>query len=112
MKALRRSQKEAVGFICSLIESPNLSEVQKVLKKDSRFIAFAVEYIQDIIKDKMSTIVSNPKLSISSSKISLDTMEGFSMSTIDNKHARSAPILRSILGALAGSIGVSSHSCH
>ena len=110
MEALHRPQKEAVGLVCSLIESPNLSEVQKALKRDSRFKAFAVECVQDMVKDEMSAVISNPKLSMSSSKISPDAMEGFSMSTIDNKHARSAPILRSILRASAGSIGVPSHS--
>ena len=45
MKALRKPQKKAVGFVCSLIESPNLSEVQKTLKRDSRFKAFAVKCI-------------------------------------------------------------------
>lgn len=93
MEALCRPQKEAVGFVNSLIESPNLSEVQKVLKRDSRFKAFAIECVQDIVKDEMSVVVSNPKLSMSRSKISLDAMKGFSMSTIDNKHAKSASIL-------------------
>ena len=64
MEVLHKPQKEAVGLFCSLIESPNLSEVQKALKRDSRFKAFAVEFIQDIVKDEMSAIVSNPKLSI------------------------------------------------
>ena len=46
-----------------------------------------------MVKNEMSAIISNPKLSMSSSKISLDAMEGFSMSTIDNKYTRSVPIL-------------------
>ena len=45
MKALYRPQKKAISLICSLIESPNLSKVQKVLKKDSRFKAFTVKCI-------------------------------------------------------------------
>lgn len=58
----------------------------------------------------MSTIVSNPKLSMSSSKISLDIIERFFILTIDNKHARSAPILQSILRTSVNSIDVPSHS--
>lgn len=46
-----------------------------------------------MVKDKMSIVVSNPKLSISSSKISLDAIKRFSMSTINNKQARNTPIL-------------------
>ena len=93
MEALYRPQKEAVGLVCSLIESLNLFEVQKALKRDSRFKAFAVKYLQDMFKDEMNAVISTPKLIMSSSKIRSDTMEEFSMSTIDNKLARSAPIL-------------------
>ena len=110
MEALHRPQKEAVGLVCSLIESPNLSEVQKALKRDSRFKAFAAECVQDMVKDEMSAVISNLKLSIFSSMISPDAIEGFSILTINNEHARSAPILQSILKASAGSIGVSSYS--
>ena len=93
MEVLYKSQKEVVGLVCSLRDSPNLSEVQKALKRDSRFKAFSVKCIQDMVKYKISTVISNPKLSMSSSKICLDIMEGFPILTIDNKHARSAPIL-------------------
>ena len=79
------------------------------MKKDSRFKAFVIKYIQDIVKDEMSVVISNQKLSMSSSKISPNAIEGFSMSTIDNKHARSTHILQSILRALSGSINVLSH---
>ena len=58
----------------------------------------------------MSTIISNPKLSTSSSKISPDARKRFSMSTINNKHVRSAPILRSILKISASNIGILSYS--
>ena len=93
MEVLYKPQKEVVGLVCSLRDSPNLSKVQKALKRDSRFKTFSVECIQDMVKHEMSTVVSNPKLSISSSKISLDIMKGFPILTIDNEHARSAPIL-------------------
>ena len=52
-----------------------------------------------MVKDKISIVISNPKLSISSFKISLDAIKGFSTLSIDNKYTRSAPILRSILRA-------------
>ena len=45
METLHRPQKEAVGLIYSLIESSNLSEVQKALKRDSRFKVFATECV-------------------------------------------------------------------
>ena len=64
MEALHRSQKEAVGLVCSLIESSNLSEVQKALKRDNRFKAFAIKCVQNMVKYEMSAIVSNPKLSM------------------------------------------------
>ena len=112
IEILHRPQKEAVGFVCSLIELPNLFEVQKALKKDTRFKVFAVEYVQNIVKDKMNTVVSNPKLSMSSSKISSDIMEGFFILTIDNEYARNTSILQYILRVLAGSIGVSSYSSY
>ncbi len=64
-----------------------------------------------MVKDEMSAVVSNPKLSIFSSKISLDIMEGFFISTIDNKYIKSALILQSILRASADSIDIPSHSC-
>ena len=69
IEALHRPQKEAIGFVCSSIELPNLSEVQKVLIGDNKFKAFAVKCVQDIVKDEMSVVVSNLKLSISSFKI-------------------------------------------
>ena len=112
MEALHKSQKEGIGLLCSLIESLNLSEVQKALKRDSRFKAFAVKYVQDMVKNEISAVISNLKLSISSSKISPDAMEGFFMLTINNKYARSAPILQSLLRALTGSIGIPSHFFH
>ena len=64
MEALHRPQKEAIGLFCSLIVSPKLSQVQKALKRDSRFKAFIVEFVQDMVKDEMSVIISNPKLGI------------------------------------------------
>ena len=64
IEALQRPQKEVVGFFCFLIKSTNLSEIQKALKRDSRFKAYVVEYVQDIVKDEMSAIVSNPKYSM------------------------------------------------
>ena len=112
MEVLLRPQKETVDLLCFLIESPNLSEILKVLKRDSKFKAFVVKCVQDIVKDKMSAVISNLKLSISSSKISLDIMEGFSMSTIDNKYTRSTPNLQPILRASAGSISIPSHSSY
>ena len=93
MEVLYRLQKEAIGLVYFLIKSLNLSEVQKALKRDSRFKSFTVEYVQDIVKDEMSTIISNPKLSISNSKISPETMETFSILTIDNKHVKNISIL-------------------
>ena len=45
MKALHRPQKEGVGLFYFLIESPNLSEVQKALKRDNRFKVFAIKYV-------------------------------------------------------------------
>lgn len=46
-----------------------------------------------MVKDKMSAIVSNSKLNIFSSKINPDIIEGYSMLIIDNKYAKSVPIL-------------------
>lgn len=110
MKALHRPQKEAIALIRVLIESSNLFKVQRALKKDVTFNVFAVKCVQEMVKDEMSAVVSNPKLSMASSKISPDTIEGFFILTIDNKHAKNAPILRSLLRASAGSIGIPSHS--
>ena len=93
IEALCRFQKEAVSFVCFLIELSNLFEVQKGLKKDSRFKAFTIKYVQDMVKDEINAVVSNLKLSMSSSKISLDVMKRFSMSIIDDEHARNVPIL-------------------
>lgn len=93
IEALHRPQKEAIALVRTLIESPNLSEVQRALKRDVTFKAFAVECVQEMVKDEMSAVVSNPKLSMASSKISPDAIEGFSMLTIDNEYAKSAPIL-------------------
>lgn len=52
----------------------------------------------------MSAVVSNPKISIASSKISLTVIERFSILTINNKYAKNAPIFQFLLGILAGSI--------
>lgn len=62
-----------------------------------------------MVKDEMSAVISNPKLSMASSTISPDTIEGFFMLTIDNKYAKSAPIIRFLLRTSAGSIGVTNH---
>ena len=64
IEVLYRSHKEVISLVRSLIESPNLSEDQKALKRNSRFKTFVVEYVQEMVKDEMSAIVSNPKLSI------------------------------------------------
>ena len=64
MEALHRSQKEAVGLVRFLIESPNLFEVQRALKKDSTFKVFVIECVQEMVKEEMSAVVSNPKLSM------------------------------------------------
>ena len=63
-----------------------------------------------MLKDEMSAIISNLKLNMSSSKISSDAIKGFSMLTINNKHAKNAPILQFTLRASAGIIGIPSHS--
>lgn len=93
IKALYKFPKKVIAFICTLIKSLNLSEVQKALKKDGTFKEFTVKYIQKIVKDKISTIVSNPKLNMASFKIILDKINRFSIFTINNKHDKSAPIL-------------------
>lgn len=46
-----------------------------------------------MIKNKISIVISNTKLNMSSFKISQDVIERFFMSTIDNKYAGSTPIL-------------------
>lgn len=107
MEIVYKHQKELNGLVCFLIKSPNLSKISKVLKKDSKFKVFAVKYIQDMVKNKMTAVVSNSKLIISSSKISPNVIERFFILTINNKYTRSALILQFILRALAGSIGVS-----
>ena len=85
MKVLYKPQKESVSLVRFLIKSPNLFEVQKVLKKDNTFKAFIVERVQEIIKEEISVVVSNPKLSMASSQISLNIIERFFILTIDNK---------------------------
>lgn len=59
-----------------------------------------------MIKDEMSAVVSNPKLRMSSSKISPDVIERFSILTIENEYARSVLILQSIFKASASNIGI------
>lgn len=109
MEVLHKFQKEAIGLVHSLIKLPNLSEVQRVLKRDNTFKTFVIECVKKMVRNEMSAIVSNPKLSMSGSKISLDGIEEFSILTIDNKHTKSASILQSLLRVSAGSIDVSSH---
>lgn len=58
-----------------------------------------------MIKDKMSPIISNSKLSMASSKICLDVIEGFSKLTIDNKYTKSVFILQFLLKASTSNIG-------
>lgn len=93
MEVLHRPQKEAIGLIYSLIELSNLSEVQRALKRDDAFKAFAIKYVQKMVKNEMIAVFSNSKLSMSSFKIRPNVMEEFSMLTIDNKHAKIVPIL-------------------
>lgn len=73
------------------------------------FKAFTVDWVKEMVKNEISTIVSNSKLSIVSSKISPDKIEGFYILTIDNKHAKSVPIPQFSLRALVSNIGISSH---
>ena len=47
------------------------------------------ECIKEIVKDEISSIVSNPKCSISSSKISPNIIEEFFVLTINNKYTKS-----------------------
>lgn len=74
------------------------------------FKVFVVESVQEMIKDEMSTIVNNPKLRISSSKINPDVMKRFFILTINNKYARNVLILQFLLKVSAGSISISNHS--
>lgn len=46
-----------------------------------------------MIKDKISIVVRNPKLSISSSKISLKIIERYFILIIDNIHIKNVSIL-------------------
>lgn len=46
-----------------------------------------------MVKDKINTIVNNLKLSISSSKISLDIIKRFSILIIDNKYTNHTSII-------------------
>lgn len=46
-----------------------------------------------MVKDEMSTIVNNPKLSMTSFKITLDVIERFSILTINNKYVKNVTIL-------------------
>lgn len=59
-----------------------------------------------MLKAKMSTVVSNSKLSIASFKSSLDIIKSFSILTFNNKHTKSAIISQSLLRVLASSINV------
>lgn len=63
-----------------------------------------------MIKDKISAIINNPKLSIASSKISPDTTKGFFMLIIDNKHVKNMLIPQFLPRILASSIEILSHS--
>lgn len=109
MEVLYTSQKETIGFVYFLIKSLNLFKVLKILKRDNTFKIFIVEYIKEIIKNKISVIASNPKLDMSSSKISPCIIEKFSMLIIDNKHAKNVSILLFLLRTSANNISVSSH---
>ena len=73
------------------------------------FKIFVIEYIKEMVKEEISTVISNLKLSMSNTKISLNTMKRFSMLTIDNKYTKNAPILQFLLKVLAGNIGVTSN---
>lgn len=61
------------------------------------FKTFIVECVQEIVKDKISAVVKNPKLSISNSKISPNAIKRFFIMTINNKHAKNTLILTSQL---------------
>lgn len=62
-----------------------------------------------MVKNEMSTIVSNIKFSMANFKISPDAIKGFSKLTIDNKHIKSALILQFFLGVSADKIVVFNH---
>lgn len=61
----------------------------------------------------MSAVINNLKLSISSSKISPDIIEGFFILIINNKHTKSIlSILQFLLGASATSINIPNYSSY
>ena len=112
MEALHGIENKAVSLVHFLIESQNLSTIQRGLKKDDAFKVFAIEYIKKMVKNEMSAGVNNPKLCMSSFKICLNIIEELSILTIDNKHAKNMPILQSLLRTSSSSIGILSHlSC-
>lgn len=61
-----------------------------------------------MVKNKMSAVVSNLKVSMFSSKISPDVVEKSSILIINNKYIKSVPILQFLLRVLANNIGISS----
>lgn len=65
-----------------------------------------------MVNDEINAVVSNSKLSISSSKIILDIMKRFFILIIDNKYARSIFIFQSLLGTLVCSLNIFCYSFH
>lgn len=59
-----------------------------------------------MIKDKISTVISKPKLSISSSKMSLNAIKRFSILTIDNKYIKNTHIIQFLLRTLVNNEGI------
>lgn len=110
MKTLYKSQQKAIGLIYFLIELLNLFDTQKTLTKNNIFKILTIKYIQDIIKDKMSAVINNLKLSISSLKISLNAIKEFSILIINNKTTKSVSILQFLFRTLTNNIGILSHS--
>lgn len=65
-----------------------------------------------MIKDKLSMIVNNLKLSRSSFKISLNTIKRFSILTINNKYIKIIFILWSLFKILVNNIEIFSYSSY
>lgn len=73
------------------------------------FKVYAIQCVQEIVKDKMSIVVNNSKLNIFNSKISPNIMKRFFILIIDNKYAKSALILQFLFKISTNNIDIFSH---
>ena len=99
LRTIPNRHQEGSNAACTILQSPLLGGVCKIMEKDQRFNSYVTTYAQNRIGKEMRKLSLNPRLKMPAAEVTPERFKSFSFITINKEHKKNAPFTRMLLRA-------------